>query len=433
MGKERDGERRAMSAIDLGSRPADPCRADAAPPSPAGLRARIRPASPEMCEGALLLVSRDRFVTGGDQWYISQAVVRVDDQAELRRALEEGRLDDQAAESLVEIEEAVPLRRADRQVDRFLAELERILAGAAGRPVSVRVTEPRWAAALREYQDLFPRLHVLPGHDPLVACLSAACLRRHTRERRRVVGLVESRREWAAFSQQSGRGHVALPWQGDGAEGGCAPGEPEPPLQIASDGARNPRRGTSWGYFTSEGAFRLGVCVGDVVAAELHALRMALEDHPGTSVVLWSDSRRALGLVHAFLREGAESEDRAVARDVRRIVQIVQDRRGAGLETRLRWVQAHSARLASTSEVLNDAADRLAKLALRRWCTPGLADGIEDIALSIAHEAVRTLGDLEAARRADDEPDSASDGVSVPDRASVLEALDVPAVLRLAR
>jgi hypothetical protein len=342
----------------------------------------------------MLVVSRDRFAVA-DEWYASQAVVRVDDQSSLRLALSEGRLDARWAESLVEVQDAVPLRRADVQADRFIAALRSALADAGGDPVAVRVSEPRWAAALREYVGRFPALHVLPGQDPLVVCLSAACLRVQARERRRLTAEVESRREWTAFSRQSGRGHVAL-----GPRRGRA-GAPEDdeaaagPLQIASDGARNPRRGASWGYFTSEGMFRLGVCAGGIVSAELRGLGMALGDHPDVPVVVWTDSRRALGLVNALLCSGEEPGDRALAREARQVAELVDQRRGAGLATTLRWVRAHTRRLASAPTVLNDAADRLAKLALRRWCTPGLSDGVEEIALSIAHEAARSLGELE--------------------------------------
>jgi hypothetical protein len=141
--------------------------------------------------------------------------------------------------------------------------------------------------------------------------------------------------------------------------------------------------------------FRLGVCAGGIVSAELRGLGMALGDHPDVPVVAWTDSRRALGLVNALLCSGEEPGDRALAREVRQVAELIDQRRRAGLATTLRWVRAHTRRLASAPTVLNDAADRLAKLALRRWCTPGLSDGVDEIALSIAHEAARSLGELE--------------------------------------
>ncbi|MFC7581954.1 hypothetical protein ACFQWG_12185 [Schaalia naturae] len=56
--------------------------------------------------------------------------------------------------------------------------------------------------------------------------------------------------------------------------------------------------------------FRLGVCAGGIVSAELRGLGMALGDHPDVPVVAWTDSRRALGLVNALLCPGEEPGDR---------------------------------------------------------------------------------------------------------------------------
>ncbi len=346
----------------------------------------------------LLIVSRDRFPVSADQWYISQATVLVKNQACLRRRLEEGDLDETMLDDLVTLDRTVPLREADCQADHFVDLLDQALATAADRILAVRVSEPRWAAVLRDYQRVFPTLQVLPGHDPLITRLTATCLRAQVRERRRVVDQLNARREWTAFSSQSGRGHVAAPVEHSAtpheAEYPQSSGRVPRPLEIASDGAHNPHRGTSWGYFTSGGTFRLGICNGSVAIAELHALRMALSDHPDVPLLVWTDSRRALAMIHANLRSGSEPVDRQVARAVRHVADLIQERREGGQEITLRWVHAHTEDLCNTATVLNDAADRLAKLALRRWCTPGLADGVEEVALSIAREAAQNLRDL---------------------------------------
>lgn len=431
-----------------------PGRTPAAPvPRPGAIRLGGVPVVPvEARTGMLLVVSRDRFPTSTDRWYVSQATVLVDDQEGLREAIGAGDLDDAAVEAMVRLDRTLPLGSADEQAEHFVSTLERALRRAAGRSLAVRVSEPRWAAVLREYQWLFPSLHVLPGHDPLMARLTAACMRVQVRERRRVIEAVNASREWSSFSTRAGRGHVAalrtgrpggVHAAGPGGdrllddrpiadpvgeahpcpdpEGERAPADParaadanrpadparpagradlpgatgpaDATLEIASDGAHNPHRGASWGYFSSQGAFRLGVCGGPVLLAELHAMHMALLDHPAGPLVVWSDSRRALALVEAAVRSGTGAGpcDLQLARRVHGVADLVLERREAGHEVSLRWVRAHTTRLSSRAAVLNDAADRLAKLALRRWCTPGLSEGVEDVALSIAREAVENL------------------------------------------
>ena len=76
---------------------------------------------------------------------------------------------------------------------------------------------------------------------------------------------------------------------------------------------------------------------------------------------------------------------------MRDLADLIEDRREGGQAITVKWVRAHSALLASEASVLNDAADRMAKLALRRWCTPGLSDGMEQVALTIAREAAENL------------------------------------------
>lgn len=354
-------------------------------PTPTLLAHRQPPSTPaESHAGALLVVSSDRFAAAPDQWWATQASVFVPDQAPLRRGLEGRGLIDSDLDALVSLSETVPLAgSADRLADSFLGLLERALRAAGDRPLEVRVSEARWAAVLREYQWLFPTLQVLPGHDSLVARLSAACMRIQLAERRRTVWRVNAGREWASFAGASGRGHVAL-------RGGAA-GSAMDPLAIASDGAHNPRRGTTWGYFTSHGGFRLGVCEGSIAVAELCGLTMAVADHPDQPLVVFTDSRRALTMLRARMHAGIDPADPHVARRVRGLAELIEARREGGQAIAVRWVRAHSARLESQAAVLNDAADRMAKLALRRWCTPGLDEGVEDVALAIAREAAENL------------------------------------------
>ena len=375
---------RVARAVQQSGRPSgangEPCGGAAGAPVPA-----------EALRGPMLVVSRDRFVVRRNQWYVSQAVILVEHQEHLRRELERGTLDQDLVDSLVRLEQTEPLRQADCQADRFVGLLRHVLTSASDGVVAVRVTEPRWAAALREYQDLFPGLHVMPGHDPLVVALSAACMRRHISERRRVAALLDANREWASFAGKSGRGHVAAP------RGALSIGGPDSSVQIASDGARNPHRGSSWGYFTSEGSFRMGTCAGTVVASELRGLWMALSDHLDVPVVVWTDSRRAIALVNTLMRTGVEPLDHEAGRAAREVAELLTLRRQREMPTSLRWVRAHTDRFEDAPAILNDAADRLAKLALRRWCTPGLAQGVEDIALSIAREASTRLAQTEDA------------------------------------
>lgn len=354
-------------------------------PSPLVLaRCSLPRVPPEAHTGALLLVSSDRFGVSPDQWWASQASVFVPDQAALRARMEAGTVPESELEALVRIDAIVPLSRsADRLADVFVALLERALGEAGDRALVVRVSEGRWATVLRDYQWLFPTLHLLPGHDPLVARLSAACMRIQIAERRRFIARVNAHREWATFSGSQGRGHVAV----RGADEATA----EDPLVIASDGAHNPRRGATWGYFTSRGGFRLGVCDGSIAVAELQGLMMAVEDHPGPPLVVWTDSRRVLSMLRVRMRSGIEPVDRQVARRVRDLADLIEERREGGQPITVKWVRAHSALLASEASVLNDAADRMAKLALRRWCTPGLSDGMEQVALTIAREAAENL------------------------------------------
>lgn len=374
------------------SRPAGPTGSPRGAPSPLALaRCSSPPVPPAIPTGAVLVVSSDRFAASPDQWWASQASVFLPDQTALRARMEAGGVTESELDDLVHLESVVPLSgSADRLADAFIALLERALGETGDRPLSVRVSEGRWAAVLRDYQWLFPTLRLLPGHDPLVARLSGACMRVQVAERRRTIGRINAHREWASFSGSQGRGHVAVPGSGDtGARD---------PLVIASDGAHNPRRGTTWGYFTSQGSFRLGVCDGSIATAELHGLTMAVTDHPDQPLVVWTDSRRALSMLRMRMRSGIEPVDRQVARRVRDLADLIEERREGGQVITVKWVRAHSALLASQAAVLNDAADRMAKLALRRWCTPGLSDGMEQVALEIAREAAENLRHLALSR-----------------------------------
>lgn len=389
---------RAGASGDPASRavpPSAPSRSTgAARPTPSPLvlaRCSLPRVPPQAHTGALLVVSSDRFGVSPDQWWASQAAVFVSDQAALRARLEDDALLDSELDDLVHLEALVPLSgSAERLADVFVTLLERALAAAGDRPLAVRVSEGRWAAVLRDYQWLFPTLNLLPGHDPLVARISGACMRVQIAERRRFIARVNAHREWATFTGSQGRGHVSVQTVVDTAE--------EDPLVIASDGAHNPRRGTTWGYFTSQGSFRLGVCDGSIATAELHGLTMAITDHPDRPLVVWTDSRRALSMLRTRMRSGVDPVDRQIARRVRDLAELIEDRREGGQAIVVKWVRAHSSHLASQAMVLNDAADRMAKLALRRWCTPGLSEGMEEVALAIARETAENLRRLTSVR-----------------------------------
>lgn len=355
-------------------------------PSPAMLCHSHPLAAPTVTSGVLLLVALDRFAAADNHYYVSLATALVPDQASVRAQCAQGSVAPLDAVR-VQVSPTRPLAEGLRRAaDTFVEDLARALRLADGRPVAVRVTDAKWAATVQQYCDQIPRLTMLPGYDPLVRTLTALCMHHLEAERQRELLRIRAGREWAYFSGRAGRGRVRTPI-------GMAmlredPGEP---LLVASDGARNPNRGTAWGYFSADGRFRMGVCRGTIAAAELHAMGMAIRDNDDRPLVILTDSQRALGMLRRHLRSGQLPLHAAVADQVRGVGDLIREQRRAGRDVRVQWVHAHQARLTSTPAVLNDGADRLAKLALRRYCTPGLAAGVEDVALAIAHETARNL------------------------------------------